>query len=214
MTTPLRRSPLALTILSLLHYQPLHPYGVQRLIKQWGKDQVVNVSQRAGLYRTIERLLSAGLIAVRETERDQQYPERTVYEITDAGRATTHEWLLDMLATPKQEFPEFPTALSFVLMLTPEESLAVLNRRAETLSQVLAGLDAAIANEAQRGLPPVSMLESDYQRTMAVAELEWTRSVVEELRSGRLSWSFEGLSAFAAAEEAEQPASRPRAAVS
>ena len=65
-----RSSPLALTVLALLHYQPLHPYGIQRLIKQWGKDQVVNVEQRTSLYRTIERLLAAGLIAVRETGRD------------------------------------------------------------------------------------------------------------------------------------------------
>ncbi|MCM2424329.1 PadR family transcriptional regulator [Streptomyces sp. RKAG337] len=105
MSPPPRSSPLALTVLCLLHYKPLHPYGVQRLIKQWGKDQVVNVSQRAGLYRTIERLLAAELITVRETERDHQYPERTVYELTDAGRATTREWLDTMLAAPKQEFP-------------------------------------------------------------------------------------------------------------
>ena len=70
-----RSSPLALTVLALLHYQPLHPYGIQRLIKQWGKDQVVNVEQRTSLYRTIERLLAAGLITVRETERDPRYPE-------------------------------------------------------------------------------------------------------------------------------------------
>ena len=65
---------------------PLHPYGIQRLIKLWGKDQVVNVGQRANLYRVINRLHEAGLIAVRQTERDQQFPERTVYELTDAGR--------------------------------------------------------------------------------------------------------------------------------
>src|SRR5215510_9544434 len=53
-----RGSPLALTVLALLHYRPLHPYGVQRLIQQWGKDQVVNVGQRASLYRTIDRLLA------------------------------------------------------------------------------------------------------------------------------------------------------------
>jgi DNA-binding PadR family transcriptional regulator len=50
---------------------------------------VVNVGQRTGLYRTIERLEEGGLVAVRATGRDQQYPERTVYEITDAGRAAT-----------------------------------------------------------------------------------------------------------------------------
>ena len=34
-----------------LEVGPLHPYGMQRLIKLWGKDQVVNVGQRANLYR-------------------------------------------------------------------------------------------------------------------------------------------------------------------
>src|SRR5690348_17934738 len=70
-----RSSPLALTVLALLHYQPLHPYGIQRLIKQWGKDQVVNVEQRTSLYRTIERLLAAGLIAVRETRSEEHTSE-------------------------------------------------------------------------------------------------------------------------------------------
>lgn len=119
MSSPVRTSPLALTVLALLHYQPLHPYGVQRLIKQWGKDQVVNVGQRASLYRTIERLRAANLITVQQTERDQLYPERTVYEITHAGRAVAHQWLREMLSTPRQEFPEFPAALSYLLMLTP-----------------------------------------------------------------------------------------------
>src|SRR5215472_9455809 len=120
MNASVRNSPLALTVLGMLHTRPLHPYGIQRLIKQWGKDQVVNVSQRASLYRTMDRLQAAG------TERDQQYPERTVYKITDAGRAATREWLEEMLAVPKQEFPEFPAALSHMVMLTPGEALGLL----------------------------------------------------------------------------------------
>src|SRR2546430_10550533 len=91
-----RSSPLALTVLALLHAQPLHPYGIQRLIKQWGKDVVVNVGQRASLYRTIDRLRDSGLITVRETSRDQLYPERTVYQLTDAGRTVTRHWLEEM----------------------------------------------------------------------------------------------------------------------
>src|SRR4051794_20336196 len=99
-----------MTVLSLLHMGPLHPYGIQRLIKAWGKDQVVNVGQRANLYKTINRLAEAGLVVVRHTERDQQYPERTVYEITEAGRETCRRWLEEMLSTVRNEFPEFPAA--------------------------------------------------------------------------------------------------------
>src|ERR1700679_3633929 len=99
---------MALAVLGLLEVGPLHPYGLQQLIKAWGKDQVVNVGNRANLYKTIRRLTDAGLIAVLTTERDQLYPERTVYELTDAGRRESVRWLEVMLATARNEFPGFP----------------------------------------------------------------------------------------------------------
>src|SRR5215467_5570524 len=178
-----RSSPLALTVLALLHYQPLHPYGIQRLIKQWGKDQVVNVEQRTSLYRTIERLLAAGLIAVRE--------------ITDAGRQTARRWLEEMLAEPRQEYPEFPAALSHVLMLEPAELTEVLERRAQRLAATLAAVDANTAAEAGHGLPRIAMLETEYQRAVLSAEARWVTQILGELRSGELSWSSEELLAFA-----------------
>lgn len=195
MTQTVRSSPLALTVLGMLHTRPLHPYGIQRLIKQWGKDQVVNVGQRAGLYRTIERLEAGGLVAVRETGRDQQYPERTVYEITDAGRAVTRQWLEQMLAEPKQEFPEFPAALSHVLMLTPAEALDLLEQRAHRLAALHGGLEAGLAATAE--MPRVLALESEYLAATSAAQLAWLRSVIEDLRSGRLSWSEDELRALA-----------------
>ncbi|WP_254552493.1 PadR family transcriptional regulator [Kitasatospora sp. MMS16-BH015] len=201
----LRSSPLALTVLSLLHYQPLHPYGMQRLIKEWGKDQVVNVNQRASIYRTIERLLTAGLVEVQGTGRDQQYAERTIYAVTEAGRRVAREWLLEMLGAPKQEFPQFPVALSFALMLTPEEARTVLEQRAAALTRALERLDALLAGEtggAGDGLSRVVMLETEYQRTMAAAELRWLTSVVEDLAAGRLAWSWEELTALAGPGEA------------
>ncbi|WNM33564.1 PadR family transcriptional regulator [Streptomyces sp. Li-HN-5-11] len=198
MSTPSRSSPLALTVLALLHFQPLHPYGIQRLIKQWGKDQVVNVGQRASLYRTIDRLLTSGLVTVRETGRDQQYPERTVYELTDEGRSTMRVWLGEMLSAPRQEFPQFPAALSFVLMLAPEEALDVLEQRAAAVAEALEAHDKSLAEQREiHGLPRVTMLEGEYLRAMTAAELDWIRAVTDDLRSGRLSWSLEELIGFA-----------------
>lgn len=189
----MKSSPLALTVLALLNYEPLHPYGVQRLLKQWGKDQVVNVGQRAGLYRTIERLLAAGLIEVRGTGRDQQYPERTVYEATDAGRAAARVWLEEMLANPKYEFPQFPVALSNVMMMLPDEARQVLEQRAEALAETLAGLERSLEQEERLALPRVTMLESEYLRAVTSAELDWVRSVIEDLRAGSLSWDATSL---------------------
>ncbi|MFI6686756.1 PadR family transcriptional regulator [Streptomyces sp. NPDC050485] len=201
MTSLPRSSPLALTVLALLHYKPLHPYGIQRLIKDWGKEQVVNVGQRASLYRTIERLLDAGLIAVRETERDQQYPERTVYEVTEAGRAAARSWLDEMLAVPKAEFPQFPAALSHALLLAPRELLDALERRLTSVGATLEALDAGLAAESGSGLPRIASLESEYLRAVTAAEATWLRAVIADLREGRLRWSAEDLMAFAAQQE-------------
>ncbi|MFS8513910.1 MAG: helix-turn-helix transcriptional regulator, partial [Planifilum fulgidum] len=99
MARSFQRSPLALAILVLLAEEPMHPYRMQRLIKERGKDLVINVQRRASLYQTIQRLLRNGLIAVKETSREENRPERTVDELTEKGLQTSREWLRDMLAT-------------------------------------------------------------------------------------------------------------------
>jgi DNA-binding PadR family transcriptional regulator len=191
-TTP-RPSPLGLTVLSLLQAGPLHPYGMQRLIKQWGKDQVVNVGQRANLYKTIKRLDEAGLVAVRHTEREQQYPERTVYEVTDEGRRVALQWLADMLAAPRNEFPEFPAALSFSMLLGPAGLRAALEQRAARVHEHLDQLDRDLKQYPE--LPRITLLETEYQRATLAAEAAWLDSVVEDLRSGALTWTRETLEA-------------------
>src|SRR5919198_1952153 len=140
-----RASPLGLTVLLMLAGGPLHPYEMQRRMKHWGKDQVVNLAQRASLYKNIERLNEAGLIAVKKTEREQRFPERTVYELTDDGLRVGREWLTEMLATPRNEFPRFPAALSFIMGLTPDEALAALARRAGLLREHLAKLEGDLS---------------------------------------------------------------------
>ena len=199
MPTSFRRSALALAVLGLLEEGPLHPYGMQQLIKQWGKDQVINVGQRASLYKMINRLCEAGLIKVRETTRDHQYPERTSYELTEAGRAASQQWMAEILSTPRNEFPEFPAALSFLPMLTPETTMELLGQRRERLTQQLAEHDAAIATEFEGfQIPRVTLLETEYLRTVTEAELRWVEAILAGLRDGSLKWSAEELRAIAA----------------
>ncbi len=190
-----RASPLALTVLSMLGGGPLHPYGIQSRMKAWGKEQVVNIGQRANLYRTIERLHAAGLIAVRQTERDQRFPERTVYELTARGMQTAREWMTEMLSTPRNEFPEFPVALSFLFGLTPAEALAALERRVALLREQVVRFDRDL--ESELGPPRLFLLETEYVRAVTVAELEWVSRVVAELRAGELTWTYEELAQLA-----------------
>ncbi|SNT66207.1 DNA-binding transcriptional regulator, PadR family [Asanoa hainanensis] len=173
----------------------MHPYAIQRLIKQWGKDQVVNVGQRASLYRMIDRLDEAGLITTTGTDRDERYPERTTYEVTDAGRAATRQWLAEIVSTPRNEFPEFPAALSFLLMLTPETTADLLEQRRAHLAARLADQDAKL----EIPLPRIIAIEDDYTRALTRAELTWVETTLADLRDGSFTWSHEELAPLASA---------------
>src|SRR4029450_4286062 len=118
MPVPTRpRSPLWMVVLALVTEEPMHPYRMQVLIKERGKDQIANVTQRNSVYQTIAALLRAGLIAVRETARDERRPERTVYEVTPEGQRTLDSWMRAVLSAPARDFPDFPAALSLVAAL-------------------------------------------------------------------------------------------------
>jgi DNA-binding PadR family transcriptional regulator len=178
-----------MAVLSMLAEEPAHAYRMQQLIKERHKDDVVNVSQRNMIYQTIERLLREQLIRVESTERAQGRPERTTYAITDTGRATLHDWLRIMLSTPALEFPEFPAALAFLPSISPAEALDALTVRTERLEQRLSEMDSELAQGATF-LPRLFLVESELQRQLVAAELDYVRGLAEDVRTGRLTWPW------------------------
>jgi hypothetical protein len=100
-----------------------------------------------------------------------------------------------MIAAPRNEFPEFPAALSFVFGLTPAELLTAFEKRAAVLKNTFANLERELQGTA--GPPRLFLLETEYLRTVAAAELNWVTGTVEEIRTGRLNWRGEELAELA-----------------
>jgi DNA-binding PadR family transcriptional regulator len=173
----------------------MHPYRMQRLIKERGKDDVVNVQRRASIYQTISQLEKAGLIKVRETAQDENRPERTVYELTSQGQQTALVWLREILSTPSQEFPEFPAAVSFLPLLTPEDALSQLELRSQRISDRMADIDDS-TKAALAFLPRLFVLENEYMRAMLETELKWVRALIADLKAGTITWTHEWLRGF------------------
>jgi DNA-binding PadR family transcriptional regulator len=184
---PRPRSPLWMVVLAFACEEPMHPYRMQTLIKQRGKDKVANVAQRNSVYQTIEALRRAGLITVRETMREARRPERTVYQATPEGRRALVSWIRHGISTPAREFPEFPAALSLVFgSATPDELAALLEARAESLRARRAELETPFPN-----IPRVFLLEDEYSAALVKAELTWLSAIIRDLRSGRLAFPTE-----------------------
>ncbi|MER6173755.1 hypothetical protein [Streptosporangium sp. NPDC001681] len=80
-----------------------------------------------------------------------------------------------------------PAALAFVVVPAPGEVVAALEERVASLEARLSDLDADLAATAEF-LPRLFLVESEYQRAMVMAELNYVRGLADDPRAGRLDW--------------------------
>jgi len=68
---------LALAVLSYLSQRPMHPYELSRTLRDNGDARSIRFNH-GSLYMVVQQLEKAGYVAVQETNRAGQRPERTV----------------------------------------------------------------------------------------------------------------------------------------
>jgi DNA-binding PadR family transcriptional regulator len=177
---------LALAVLSCLSERAMHPYEISTTLRSRGKEHSIKLNY-GSLYSVVESLQKHALIRSRETTRSGRRPERTVYEITDAGLAELEDWLAELLSTPVREFTSLEAGLSLMPSLAPDEVARLLDVRQERLRIELGALDASLAVAAGAALPDMLLVESHYRRSMLTAELTFVTTLAADIRSGALS---------------------------
>src|SRR5450631_3037987 len=115
----------------------MHPYEVATTLRQRQKHESVRLNY-GSLYAVVASLEKRGLIAPQATRRAGRLPERTVYDLTEAGRIEMHDWLTDLISTPVKDYPAFEAALSFLPALPPDDVVELLAERAQRLEFELA----------------------------------------------------------------------------
>ena len=119
---------MALAVLATVVQQPMHRYEIASLIRARGKDQDMDVKW-GSLYTVVQNLAKHGFLEVVGTSRQGARPERTVYQITEAGRQEMLDWTRELLSTPEPEHPRFAAGLSVQMILSPDEVMALLRTR-------------------------------------------------------------------------------------
>ena len=175
----------ALTVLCLLHERPMHPYEMQRLIRQRHNDAFLDL-KRGSLYHAIERLERAGLIEVVETSREGRRPERTVYRLTESGRVKLDAWMSQLIAEPVKEYPQFEAALSLLPVLHPDKVVTLLHTRIRILEKEIAEVRVLLDAASKAGLPRLLLIEGEYHLVQRETELAWVQNLAGELEAGTL----------------------------
>jgi DNA-binding PadR family transcriptional regulator len=178
---------IALTVLNLVHEEPMHPYQIQRVIRERHKEWAMGKTR--SLYHAVDKLLADGLIETVETSREGKRPERTVYQITEFGREEKTAWLVDLIEQPAAEHPQFLIAISFLAYLEKAAALEALRVRAVALEGQIAGVEVWIrALQQELRLPRPVTIEVELHQALQKAELSWVRSIAAEIESGKLHW--------------------------
>lgn len=183
------RSHWEVAVLAFLREGPMHPYQMQRLLRERHKDELLAL-KRGSLYHAINKLAKAALIRPVGTDREGRRPERTTYRITRKGAEAFDESLSAMLEVPRLERSDFFAGLSFLVYLSPLEAAERLAARASRLESEIAQLTKRL-RVARRRVDRINLIEGEYLAAIRRAELRWVRGVLDELRSGRFSWRLE-----------------------
>ena len=198
----LPRTPLALAVMNLLMERPMHPYEMKLKMKQRGHDQVIRI-KGGSIYDTVERLEEGGFITSQAPSREGRRPERTVYEVTETGRDEITDWLRELLAQPVNEYPQFAAALAFFAVLDKEEVVRLLTVRTAMLESQIAATEKGLENWMKTmGIPRLFLVEAEYGLVMNRAELEWVRSLIRDIKDGKLWLTHDEMKVIGARLEA------------
>ena len=178
---------LALAVMSYLSQRPMHPYELGRTLSDHGDARSIKFNH-GSLYMVVGQLAKAGYITELETSRAGQRPERTVYALTDAGRAEFRDWLRELVAEPQHEYPHFVAALSLIAALPPSDVLPLLRHRLERLRETRAEIRGVIDTALAQGVPELFLIEEEYRLALLDAETSFVGQFMDKITDSRTGW--------------------------
>ncbi|MGV9665671.1 PadR family transcriptional regulator [Nocardia niigatensis] len=206
---------MGLAVLSAVVLQPMHRYEIAARLRAWGKDNDMSVKW-GSLYTVVDNLTKHGFLEIAGSERDGARPERTIYRITDAGRAELTDWTRELIADPEPEKRRFMAGLSVASVLPPDEVIDLLTQRITKLDTTIAASRAQLA-AVEGTVPHLFLIEEDYALAMLAAESEWARALRDSLADGSFpdvegwrAWHRDGVMPADMAELTEGGANTPQ----
>jgi len=172
---------MALAVLATVVQRPMHRYEMASVMRARGKERDMGIKW-GSLYTVVQNLERSGYVEAIGVTRQGARPERTVYQITDAGRDELVAWTRELIAEPEAEHTRYVAGLSVLAVLAPQDVMDLLRTRLERLSASLEALSAGLQQASH--VPRLFLIEDEYRIAMTRAEVDWTRSLLDELTAG------------------------------
>ena len=169
-----------LVILGLLRETPLHGYELKQIIEQHMGDWT-NIAF-GSIYFALRKLDEEGFIERIAVEQEGRRPSRSVYEITDEGRAEFLRLLREVWSEIERQYYAIDVGLAFIEALPIGEIVGHLKDRSAQLERILQHLAAHKAETLPlEDVPKKAGAVFDHSAAHFEAELSWTLGLLAQI---------------------------------
>lgn len=185
-----------LLVLGLVRaYGRTHGYPLGLELSSWGAAEWAN-TKWGSLYHALRQLTKKEMLRSFEVEKCAHYQARTEYEITDKGEIEFFSLLREALRKPEFHMDSLCAALAMLSALPRTEAISLLTQRLEAL-EARRGIIAEQAPDRASETVLGSVQELFHLWALdADKDIDWTRSVIERLKTGSYVMAGEGKSRF------------------
>jgi DNA-binding PadR family transcriptional regulator len=162
-----------------------HPYEMRQKMKERHMLHYIKM-QEGSLYYAINQLTKSGDVEPVKTEKEGGRPDRTVYKITESGKALFQDMLVDQLAGKAAMFHPMYAALPFAWNGDQErihkvllEKLKEQRERVKTMEQVYLEHIQTVPRSV------LHMMKGQWEH--AIVELRWLERLAEDADNRRLN---------------------------
>ncbi|NOU89837.1 PadR family transcriptional regulator [Paenibacillus sp. LMG 31460] len=173
-----------LVILGLLMEANRHTYEIRQTMKERGMNNYMKL-QDGSLYYAMDQLHKDGLVEALEVIRDTNRPEKTIYQITAAGKLKFQELLVEQLHEEIKHYHPLYVALPFSVHGDQAKIADILENKIMAQKMVMNKMKS-LYEEHISIVPRVvlQMMVGAYKR--AFSELKWLEQLQKDAREGRL----------------------------
>lgn len=173
-----------LVILGLLMEANRHTYDIRQTMKDRGMHNYMKL-QDGSLYYAMDQLHKDGFVEAYETLRDKNRPEKTIYQITEAGKIKFQELLVEQLHEEIKHYHPLYVALPFTIHADQTKIANILEHKILAQKLIMNKMKSLYMEHIDI-VPRVvlQMIVGGYKR--AFSELKWLEQLQKDAREGRL----------------------------
>ena len=175
-----RISDLEAAILGLLYEEPQYGYQLEKTIEGWGMRNWTQIGF-SSIYYVLKKLEKKELVKSK-LEKVEGKPSRKVFTITDLGRNTMKEKLVDLISWNKKLINPFDLGLAYLNYLEPQKVVECLENYLESAQGRIKFLESSVKMQEELDAPYYVVALFSRPLTSLKTEIEWVKKFIEKIK--------------------------------